>query len=146
MSDRAVALYKELNNEGVNFYHWRLGEDQAATVEVDGKYGVFMDFDYIDTEAEELTILAHEGGHIATGATHKVNSPFDVVEQHERKANKWAIEKLVPRAALWQAVSSGIREPWELADHFGVTEPFMRTAICWYRFGALDTEYYFGEG
>ena len=141
--NKVLSLYDELNSRGVRFYLWDMGEDQAATIEIDGRYGVFMDFDNIPTSAEELVIVAHEGGHISTGATHKLSSPYDLVEKHERKADKWAIERLIPADALTQAVAEGCTELWQLADYFGVTIDFMRKAVCWYTHGNLATELYF---
>ena len=138
--EKIISLYNELNRAGVRFYHWNMGEDRAATVEMGGQYGVFMDFGNIRSGAEELVAVAHEGGHIATGATHKVNSPFDLVEKHEHKADRWAIEKLIPEEELDEAVAAGCTELWQLAEHFAVTEEFMRKAVCWYVHGTMATE------
>ena len=141
--EKIISLYNELNRAGVRFYHWNMGEDRAATVEMGGQYGVFMDFGNIRSGAEELVAVAHEGGHIATGATHKVNSPFDLVEKHEHKADRWAIEKLIPEEELDEAVAAGCTELWQLAEHFAVTEEFMRKAVCWYVHGTMATELFF---
>ena len=141
--DKILSLYNQLNAAGVRFYHWNMEEDAAAVVELDGQYGVFMDFTHIQSAAEELVAVAHEGGHIATGATHALNSPYDLVEKHEHKANKWAIERLITAAELDDAVAAGNTELWQLADHFGVTEDFMRKAVCWYTHGNLACELYF---
>lgn len=142
--NKIISLYRRLNEEGVRFYHWPMEDDlQAATIEQNGRYGVFMDFDNIPTEADELVVLAHEGGHIATGATHRVDSPYDLVEKHEHKANKWAVEQLISADELDEAVAAGRTELWQLAEHFGVTEQFMRMAVCWYVHGNLASELYF---
>lgn len=138
-----ISLYKELNDAGVRFYHWNMGDLQAATIEQEGRYGVFMDFGNIRTSAEELVAVAHEGGHICTGATHRVDSPYDLIEKHEHKANKWAIQRLIPEEQLDEAVAAGCTELWQLAEHFGVTEEFMKMAVCWYVHGTLATELYF---
>lgn len=140
---KILSLYKELNDAGVRFYHWAMDGLQAATIELDGRYGVFMDFGSIHTGAEELVAVAHEGGHICTGATHRVDSPYDLVEKHEYKADKWAIRRLIPEEQLDEAVASGCTELWQLAEHFGVTEEFMKKAVCWYVHGNLAAELYF---
>lgn len=31
---------------------------------------------------------------------------------------------------------------WDLAEHFGVTEDFMRKVVCWYMYGNLDVDLY----
>jgi len=38
-------------------------------------------------------------------------------------------------------VADGYREPWQLAEYFGVTEEFMRSAINLHTCGNLATEY-----
>lgn len=141
--EKIISLYDELNRAGVRFYHWDLDDLQAATIELKGRYGVFMDFGNIHTGAEELVVVAHEGGHISTGATHRVDSPYDLVEKHEYKADKWAIQRLIPEEALDEAVADGCTELWQLAEHFGVTEEFMKKAVCWYVHGNLAAELYF---
>lgn len=141
--DKIISLYDELNAAGVRFYHWNMDDVQAVTIEQDGRYGVFMDFAHIACAAEELVAVAHEGGHISTGATHRVNSPWDLVEKHEHKADKWAITRLIDQEALDDAVAAGNTELWQLAEHFGVTEEFMKKAVCWYTYGNLAAELYF---
>ncbi|MGM9607318.1 MAG: ImmA/IrrE family metallo-endopeptidase [Oscillospiraceae bacterium] len=141
--NKIISLYNELNRAGVRFYHWDMDDVQAVTIEQGGQYGVFMDFGNIHTGAEELVVVAHEGGHISTGATHRVDSPYDLVEKHEYKADKWAVQRLIPEEALDEAVAGGCTELWQLAEHFGVTEEFMKKAVCWYVHGNLASELYF---
>lgn len=141
--NKIISLYNELNRAGVRFYHWDMDDVQAVTIEQAGRYGVFMDFGNIHTGAEELVVVAHEGGHISTGATHRVDSPYDLVEKHEYKADKWAVQRLIPEEALDEAVAGGCTELWQLAEHFGVTEEFMKKAVCWYVHGNLAAELYF---
>ena len=44
---------------------------------------------------------------------------------------------------LDEAIAQGCTEIWELAERFGVTEQFMRKAVCYYVHGNLATELYF---
>lgn len=138
--DTLIPLYQELQDQGVRFFTWDLERGRAVTMEMGGEYAVFMDFDNIHSLAEERTVLAHEGGHICTGATHKVSSPYDLIEKHEYKAWKWALLKLLPREALAGAIREGVTEPWELAERFDVTEEMVRMALCWYTQGNLNLE------
>ena len=140
--DKVLSLYQQLNQEGVRFYCWDGGEEKAATIELNGRYGVFIDFDHIHDSKDELVTVAHEGGHCMTGATHKVSSPFDLIAQHENKAWKWAIQELISKEELDHAIASGYTRTWELADYFGVTEQFMRKAICFYCNGNVADELY----
>lgn len=141
--DQTLSLYNELNRAGVRFYHWDLGDGNAATIELGGTYGVFMDFDNIPTSAEERVVVAHEGGHISTGATHAVSSPYDLIAKHEYKADKWAVQRLISADALDAAVAEGCTDLHSLAEHFNVTEAFMKKAVCFHTHGNLAADLYF---
>ena len=140
---QTLSLYNELNRAGVRFDHWDLVYEQAATIELDGKYGIFMDFDNIATQAEELVLVAHEGGHVFTGATHSVSSPFDLIAKHEYKADKWAVQQLISADQLDAAVADGCTDLYALAEHFNVTEAFMKKAVCFHTHGNLAADLYF---
>lgn len=141
--ENILALYDQLNRAGVRFYHWDLDDVQASTIEIDGNYGVFMDFSNIVTQAEELVAVAHEGGHVFTGATHKVSSPYDLIAKHEYKADKWAVQRLISPEALDAAVAEGYTDIHSLAEHFNVTIPFMKKAVCLHTHGNLAADLYF---
>ena len=141
--DRLLSFYQKVNSAGVRFYLWPMNGEKATTIEISGKYGIFMDFDSIESSKEEAVVVAHEAGHACTGATHKVSSPFDLVEKHEYKAWKWAAQNYIAVDELDDAVASGHTELWDLAEYFGVTEDFMRKAVCWYTYGNLATDLYF---
>ena len=53
------------------------------------------------------------------------------------------IRKLIPVEALDRAVAEGICERWELAEHFGVDQPFLEKALALYIHGNLAAELYF---
>jgi len=42
------------------------------------------------------------------------------------------VHRLIPWSKLRQAVRDGMAEAWELAEHFDVTEDFVRWAIAYY--------------
>lgn len=130
--DKILALYQTLSREGIRFYCWDMEDTKAVTIEMNGQYGIFVDFDNISSAAEELVTIAHEAGHCMTGATHKLCSPYDLIERHERKAWKWAILHTINREELQTALDNGYTELWSLAEYFGVTEDFMRKAVCLY--------------
>lgn len=136
--DKLLALYQELIDSGIAFYTWDMRGEKAATLRVDEKYGIFMDFESIDGQIEELAVLAHEGGHAMTGATHKVYSPFDLVQKHEYKANKWAVQKAVSAEELDDAIACGYTDIWSLSEKFGLPVDFMRMVVSWYTYGNLS--------
>lgn len=88
-----------------------------------------MDFDM--SEAEETTCFAHELGHCMTGAFYSLDDPVLDRRRAERKAERWAIKKLVPADELERALKV-CQYPCDLAEYFGVTEDFIRKALCYY--------------
>ena len=67
----------------------------------------------------------------------------DIRKKHENRADKWAIQRLIPLSELDAARADGHTELWDLAEYFGVTEDMMRKALCWYAHGNLAAEQYF---
>ena len=96
-----------------------------------------------DGSADERTHLSHEIGHCETGSFYNRFAAVESLQRHENRADKWAIKKLIPVDELDSAVADGCTEIWELADRFGVTEDFMRKAVCFYVHGNLAAELYF---
>lgn len=83
--------------------------------------------------ATEKTELAHELGHCATNSFYNVHTPVLTRGKCERRANEWAIKKLVPKNKLKKAIKEGNTEPWQLAEYFGVEERFVVSAIEYYK-------------
>lgn len=140
--DKLINLYQELAEKGIRLFTWDIASEKASTLEVNGQYAIFMDFDNIATRSEETVVLAHEGGHCSTGALHRACSPYDLIEKHEYKAWKWAVQTLVSAEELDEAIAQGYTSAWSLAEYFNVTEDFMRKVLCWYIHGNLDVREY----
>lgn len=105
------ALYNDAQELDARIYPYNIGFASAATIEVGGRYGIFVDFDQLGDLREFKAALAHELGHCATGCTHRVSSPYDLVCRHEYKANRWAIQRYLPFEALQRAMNAGYTEP-----------------------------------
>ena len=73
--------------------------------------------------------FAHELGHCMTDSFYAGYSPFELREKHEKTANEWAVNELVPFLSLCDAVKKGYREIWELAEYFDVSCSFIEKAI-----------------
>lgn len=107
----------------------------AESVSVRGDKGCYIGVDYslLWKSAEERVHVAHELGHCETGSFYNLYSPFDIRAKHEHRANVWAIKKLLPKEELIKAVEHDDRNIWDIADEFGVTVPFLRKAIDYYK-------------
>lgn len=107
-----------------------------------GQCYIGIDDSLVTTSDQERVHLAHEIGHCVRGAFYNRYSPFDLRQQQENRADRWAIRKLIPKSELDTAVARGYTELWELAEQFNVTEDFMRKAICFYEHGNLSPDLY----
>ena len=125
-------LYRDAQALDVRIFPYAIGFTEAATVEVAGRYGIFVDFDRLGSLQEFKAVLAHELGHCATGCTHRVSSPYDLICRHEYKADRWAIQRYLPFEALQEAVAAGCTEPWQLAEHLQLPEALVRRALHYY--------------
>ncbi|MDE7243788.1 MAG: ImmA/IrrE family metallo-endopeptidase [Oscillospiraceae bacterium] len=136
-------LYNYAEERGTGVYWFTLEYAESLSYcDPDGDCFVALDPGHLYTLAEEKVKLSHELGHCETGSFYNRYAACEVREKHENRADKWAIERVVGREELNAAVASGHTELWDLADFFGVTEEFMRKAVCWYKNGNLATEYY----
>ena len=124
--EKLFEIYNELSQQGVKMYDCRIDGSCAAVIEMHGKYALFLDTEQVNPHAKERCAAAHEAGHIMPGATHHVCSPLQLIQQHENRADRWAIQKLIPPEELQTALDSGLTDMWELAERFDVTEDFMR--------------------
>ncbi len=104
----------------------------AATVRDGGHYGVFLDFSKIRSTRLLRGVCLHEMGHIATGALHKVDSPFELVERSESRAIGWAAETFLPEHAFRTAFSAGYTELWQLAEYFDLPETDIAAALTYW--------------
>jgi len=102
-----------------------------------GQCYIAIDYAKILSFIDEVMKVAHELGHCETGSIYNPWAVCDVRKQHENRADKWAIKKLIPKDELDQAVREGCTEVWDLAERFNVTEDFVRKAVSWYKFGNL---------
>ncbi len=84
-------------------------------------------------DREELVCLAHEMGHCATGSFYTSETPILDRTRLEQRADRWAIRQLVPLEELKSLLRSGECRWDEAAEHFQVTEDFMRKAVAFYR-------------
>ena len=137
-------IYHIAHKENIVVDRFALHSREALSImDEDGNCYIAIDPVKISSEADERTKMSHELGHCITGAFYNRYSNYDCRQRHENKADKWAILKLIPVDALDEAVALGLTEFWELADYFGVTEQFMKKAVCLYVNGNTAEELYF---
>lgn len=131
---KLLDLYDQAESDGIGVYWFDLWETASLSCQAaDGTCSIAMDPWRMDTVADETVKLAHELGHCETGSFYNRHAALDIRQKYENRADRWAIKKLIPKDELRQAFLHGYREVWELAELFGVTEPFVMKAMEYYR-------------
>ena len=126
----AAELYDFADNRDIMVIYGKLNRP-ALAINENGNCTVVIDNKQVVSQADELVKAAHEIGHCETGAFYDINS-LETRSRCEYRADKWAIQKLVPIDELFKAFANGIKEIWELSEWFGVTEDFMKKACRFY--------------
>lgn len=138
----SLLVYAEEQGIDVDWFPMNRAESLSIPLGSD-TYGIAIDPFKIKSTPDLIHKLAHEIGHCVTGSFYNRYSDFDCCQKHENQADKWAIGQLIPVDDLDEAVADGCTEIWELAERFGVTEQFMKKAVCYYVHGNVATELYF---
>lgn len=132
MSKQLDRLHEIADNEEIEIIGIKANKCSSISIQADnGNCYIGID-DREMNEAEETVHKAHEIGHCVTGSFYNRYSKFDLISKHERRADIWAIKELIDEDELVDAFEHGIVEIWELAEHFSVTEDFMRKACKYY--------------
>ena len=138
------ALYAAAKKQNIPILSFPMPENGSMSLRLeDGSCCIGVDGSVLDGGRQERVHIGHELGHCMTGSFYNRYSPYDLRQRHENRADKWAILRLVPEAELDEAIAEGCCELWALADRFGVTEAFMRKAICFHIHGNVAPELYF---
>lgn len=139
-----LALYDIARQQNIEVIQFPMSLNGSMSIMADsGACYIGMDISVQANAAEERVHLGHELGHCITGSFYNRYSSFDCRQRHENRADKWAVQTLIPVSELDTAIADGCCEIWDLAERFGVTEDFMRKAVCYYVHGNVATELYF---
>ena len=138
------ALYDFAAQQNIEVLTYPMHRNGSMSVMLeDGGCVIGMDESVRDGGVQERVHLSHELGHCVTGSFYNIYAAIDHRQRHENRANKWAIQALIPVEALDDAIAEGCTEIWELAERFQVTEDFVRKAVCFYVHGNVAEELYF---
>lgn len=137
-------LYDLAQQQNIEVIPFPMAESGSMSVMLDsGRCFIGMDDAVRDGGIQERVHLGHELGHCVTGSFYNIYAARDLRQRHENRADKWAVLHLIPVDDLDDAVARGCTEVWELAEWFGVTEEFVKKAVCYYVHGNLAQELYF---
>ena len=104
----------------------------GATIRDGEDTAIFLDFSAITTLRQLNGVCMHEMGHAATGALHKVCSPYETVERNEYRASRWTAQHCLTKEAFRDAFAAGYSEIWELAEYFDLPEQDVKNALSYW--------------
>ena len=87
--------YAERRNIDVDWIPMRRAT--SLSVPLGDRYAIALDPWKLGSLAQETVCLAHELGHCETGSFYNQYAALDVRQRHENRADKWAIQHLIPR-------------------------------------------------
>ena len=130
-------IFERAENEGIEIDE--INSRQVSAMSFPDGW-IAVDRSKFESEAAFKTALAHELGHVETGSFYRIETPLYTKAKCEYKANKRAIQMLIPQDELLSALRHGIVEVWQLAEHFGVTEQMINRACCLYQEKIISRE------
>lgn len=129
-----VSLYRLAEAEEVPVY-WYIMDSALESVVVElspGQTAIALDPLKFKDLGDEKYKLAHELGHSLTGSLYRRDTPLDEKGRNEQRADRWAIEHLLPFSALEAAVRDGRTRLSELAELFQLPQTLIEKAVAYY--------------
>ena len=122
-------LYDFAHNNGYTVLPFNNNSFSSISM-IDDNQDCYIGINYSDAETskEERVFLAHEIGHCITNSFYSANSPLFTRGKAEYQADRWAIEKLIPKKEFFVLLKSGM-SAFELSEHFNVTQEYIYKAF-----------------
>ena len=125
-------LYKKIEDENINYVNAQLFSTRGAIASCNNLTAIVVDDIQVKTVKGENTVLMQELGHYMSGAFYKTNSPYDLIEKQEHKADKKAWETFFPYEKIKELMRKGLTTVTQLAEYFDVESPYMARCVNYY--------------
>lgn len=130
---QAKADFMEIaERNGVEILRFAFPLVDSMSTEISGRCYIGLDCSRSRTTAEEQACIGHELGHCLYGGFYTRQTPFDIVERHEVRADHWYIRQAIPRKTLFDLLRKGY-DAWEIAERLDTTEEYVRRAYYYYK-------------
>ncbi len=126
-------FYTQSRRLGVDIIPFAPCPAPGATIRDGEHYAIFLDFTKIASIRLMKGVCCHELGHAATGALHRVNSPYETVERSEYRAGRYVAQHFLTQADFAEAFEAGCRELWELSEYFDLPEADVKKALTYWQ-------------
>ena len=125
-------FYGYCRKNGIDVIPYAGAPSPGATLRDGGYYAIFLDFTKIPSLRLLRGVCCHEWGHAATGALHKVSSPYELWERSEYRANRYMAQTFLKVEDFQEAFDAGYTEPWQLAEYFELPEQDVKNALSYW--------------
>ena len=125
-------LMEIAERNGVEILRFAFPLVDSMSTEISGRCYIGLDCSRSRTTAEEQACIGHELGHCLYGGFYTRQTPFDIVERHEVRADHWYIRQAIPRKTLFDLLRKGY-DAWEIAEQLDTTEEYVRRAYYYYK-------------
>ncbi len=127
-----TTLYNMLENENIYYSNHRLSNSNGMIAHYKNVTAIVLDEDKTNTNISRNTVLIQELGHYFSGSYYKTNSPYELIEKMEYKADKKAWEKFFPYEQIKELMKKGLTTVTQLAEYFDVEASYMARCVNYY--------------
>lgn len=127
-----ISLYNVLEKEKIHYSNHKLSHSNGMIAHYKDVTAIIVDESKINTKISINTTLIQELGHYYSGSYYKTNSPYELIEKMEHKADKKAWEEFFPYEKIKELMKNGLTTVTQLAEYFDVETPYMARCVNYY--------------
>lgn len=127
-----TSLYNVLENEHIHYSNHRLVNSSGMIAHYQDVTAIIVDETKTNTTISRNTVLIQELGHFYSGSYYKTNSPYELIDKMEYKADKKSWEKFFPYEQIKKLMKKGLTTVTQLAEYFDVEAPYMARCVNYY--------------
>lgn len=125
-------LYNKMEKENIHYINHQLLFTRGAIAHCDDLTAIVVDDKQVKSQVSENTVLMQELGHYMAGAYYRTNSPYELIEKMEHKADKKAWEEFFPYEEIKKLMKQGLTTVTQLAEYYDVEPPYMARCLNYY--------------
>lgn len=135
-----TSLYDVLENENIHYSNHKLINSSGMIAHYEDVIAIIVDEEKTNTTISRNTVLIQELGHFYSGAYYKTNSPYELIDKMEYKADKKSWETFFPYIKIKELMKKGFTTVTQLAEYFDVEAPYMARCVNYYynRYNGFD--------
>lgn len=125
-------LYDKMEKENIHYINHQLLFTRGAIAHCKDLTAIVVDDKQVKSQVSENTVLLEELGHYMAGAYYRTNSPYELIEKMEHKADKKAWEEFFPYEEIKELMKKGLTTATQLAEYYNVEAPYMARCLNYY--------------